>query len=122
MSNNWESPEIQPTYLEILIDQKADDIGRTSGEQREDSIRDYGALEFRLELLDAHEGRLERQKKEAMAELQKNLNQFYQMQTLGGAGIVVGRILTSAKTLGRIEGELFFLRSYIDAQPDTPDE
>lgn len=114
----WEAQCPKPTYLESLLDEKADDIGRTTGEQREDAIRNYGALEFRLELVNAHEGRLDRQRLHAMAELQKKLDEFYKMEMSSDIPAMVGRILASAKTLGRIEGQKTFLKNYVDASPE----
>lgn len=114
----WEAQCPKPTYLESLLDEKADDIGRTTGEQREDAIRDYGALEFRLELVNAHEGRLDRQRLHAMAELQKKLNEFYQTPMPQGMATMVGEMLGLTKTLGRLEGQKTFLANYIDASPE----
>lgn len=120
METEPREPEL--TYLESLLDQKADEIGRTTGEQCENAIREYGALEFRLELVNTHEGRLERQKKEAMASLQKKLEEFYRMPMPQGMATMVGEMLGLTKTLGRIEGQKSFLANYIDAHPETPDE
>lgn len=113
-----EPQEPEATYLESLLDEKADDIGRTSGEQREDAIQDYGELQFRLALVNAHEGRLERQRSHAMAELQKKLDEFYQTPMPQGMATLVGEMLATAKTLGRLEGQKTFLKNYIDASPE----
>lgn len=113
-----EPKEPEATYLESLLDEKADEIGRTTGERREDAIRDYGALEFRLELVNVHEGRLERQKTHANSELQKKLIEFYRMPMPQGMATMVGEMLGLTKTLGRIEGQKTFLKNYIDASPE----
>lgn len=112
-----EPQEPKATYLESLLDNKADEIGQTSGEQREDAIQDYGSLKFRLELVNAHGGRLNRIS-HAMANLQKKLDEFYQTPMPQGMATLVGEMLAAAKTLGRIEGQKAFLENCINRTPE----
>lgn len=116
-----EPQEPNATYLESLLDNKADEIGRTNGEAREDAVRDYGKLEFRLELVNTHGGRLNRGMPHAMADLQKKLDEFYQTPMPQGMATLVGEMLATAKTLGRLEGQKAFLENYIDASPEIPE-
>lgn len=116
-----EPQEPKPTYLENLLDNKADEISRTSGEQREDAIRDYGKLEFRLDLVNAHKGRIEKQRTIANTDLQKKLDEFYKMEMPSSMAAMVGRMLTISKVLGRFEGQKDFLANYIDEPPESPE-
>lgn len=114
-----EPREPEMTYLESLLEEKADEIGRTTGEQSEDAIREYGKLEFRLALLNAHEGRFPRQVEIANSALQKKLIEFYRTPGIPpGISQLVGEIITTAKTLGNLQGQQSFLQSYIDATPE----
>lgn len=116
-----EPQEPKATYLESLLDNKADEIGEARGVNKEQAIRDYAILEFRLELVNAHGGRLNRQKAHAMADLQKELDEFYKMEMPSGMAAMVGRMLTISKVLGRFEGQKAFLANYIDASPESPE-